>query len=236
MVKRNRNGNDIPRVVTPLDDALEGVHWSKGKGKQDPYVCLVSVNNRKCPYGPFKNKFHFNAHLKRAHFLGIGKGKPGPKGDEKRKSKKKKTSKHPNLKVMTTAYLREKKEFEKKKEAWSMRAEIAWKKLEERVRKEPPPGQCPLLLSVINNAGKLEEFLGVDTLGKGTLNFSKIEALHNSEDLAELVRTNPENNKKVTEAFKENFYYHNWQRNEKVRKGMVASIVKWHRAKTMKNM
>lgn len=238
MVKRNRNGDEIPRVVSNLDNAIEGEHWSKGKDKNTPYVCLVSVNNRRCPYGPFKHKFHFNQHMKISHKLGLNKGKPGPKEDEngKTKKKKKKTTKNPNLKIMTTSYLREKKEFEKKKEAWTVKAQISWKKLEERARKEPPPGQCPLLLSVIKNAGKLEEFLGVESLVKGNLNFSKIESLHNSEDLAELVRRNPQKNKKVTKAFQENFYYSKWQRNEKERKGLVASIVKWHRAKSMKNM
>jgi len=73
--------------------------------------------------------------------------------------------------------------------------------LEERARKEPPLGQCPFFLSVIKNAGKLEKFLGVDTLDKGALNFSKIESLHNSEDLGELVRRNPQNNTKFIEAF-----------------------------------
>ncbi|KAG0613735.1 hypothetical protein M758_6G126200 [Ceratodon purpureus] len=238
IVKRNRNGDEIPQVVEKMGDAIEGEHWSKGKGKDDPYLCLVSVNNRKCPYGPFKHKYHFNEHMKKAHKLELEKLKPGPKEDEndKTKKKKKKTTKNPNLKIMTTSYLREKKEFEKKKEAWSIRAQMSWKKLEERARKEPPPGQCPLLLSLIKNGGKLEEFLGVESLGKGNLNFSKIEKLHNLEALADLVRSNPQNNKKVTKDFQELFYYSKWERNEKERKGLVASIVKWHRAKSMKNI
>jgi hypothetical protein len=65
---------------------------------------------------------------------------------------------------------------------------------------------------------KLEEFLGVESLGKGNLNFSKIEGLHNSGDLAELLRRNPQKNKEVTKAFQENFYYSKWQRNEEERK------------------
>ena len=99
MVKRNRNADEIPRVVPNWDDAIEGEHWSKDKGKKDPFACLVSVNNRRCPYGPLKYKFHINSHMKIYHKLDIGKSKHGPKDDENGKSTKKhnkKSTKNPN--------------------------------------------------------------------------------------------------------------------------------------------
>jgi len=78
-----------------------------------------------------------------------------------------------------------------------MGAQISWKKLEERRL-----GKNQLLLSVIKNARKLEEFLEVDTLRKCTLTyFSKLESSHNSNDLVDFVRRNPQNNKKATKAF-----------------------------------
>lgn len=78
-----------------------------------------------------------------------------------------------------------------------MGAQISWKKLEERRL-----GKNQLLLSVIKNAKKLEEFLEVDTLRKCTLTcFSKVESSHNSNDLVDFVRRNPQNNKKATKAF-----------------------------------
>lgn len=73
-----------------------------------------------------------------------------------------------------------------------MGAQISWKKLEERRL-----GKNQLLLSVIKNARKL-----VDTLRKCTLTyFSKVESSHNSNDLVDFVRRNPQNNKKATKAF-----------------------------------
>lgn len=103
-----------------------------------------------------------------------------------------------------------------------MGAQISWKKLEERRL-----GKNQLLLSVIKNARKLEEFLEVDTLRKCTLTyFSKVESSHNSNDLVDFVRRNPQNNKKATKAFQQSFSSMTrgpWQRIEQVKKGLVAS-------------
>lgn len=87
-------------MVTMLTSVVEEEHWSKGKGKEDPYVCLLTVNNRRCHYGLFKQKFHMNYHMKDQHEMTMGKDKPDPKSSEQPKSKKRKiaaTPKNPNF-------------------------------------------------------------------------------------------------------------------------------------------
>lgn len=85
-------------------------------------------------------------------------------------------------------------------------------------------------------ARKLDESLGIPDVSNGNLNFSKIVNLHNFEDLAELKRKNPHEDTSITLAILKLFSCRNWEKNEIARKGLVTSIVKWHRAKNMKDM
>ncbi len=64
---------------------------------------------------------------------------------------------------------------------------MAYEKLAVKVNQEAAPGSCPILLSLMNKENKLEEHIGVKKMGEGVLDLSKLEKLHNSKVLANLV-------------------------------------------------
>ena len=75
-----------------------------------------------------------------------------------------------------------------------------WEKLEAKHIDNKHIGFCPTLLTLIQKSQKLEELLGIVSLGKGV-----IETLHNSQVLATLVRDCSFTNKRVTKAMRTSF-------------------------------
>ena len=47
------------------------------------FTCLVKASEKKCPYGPFKYRFHLNDHMRKTHPMVFLKIKPGLKKEIK---------------------------------------------------------------------------------------------------------------------------------------------------------
>ena len=62
-----------------------------------------------------------------------------------------------------------------------------------------------------SKAHKLEELLGIVSLGKGVIDVTKFEKLHNSQILATLVIDTPTSNKRVTKTMKNLFLSKDWE-------------------------
>lgn len=62
--KMKRTEDGLSKVVTNLDFGIEGKHRTKMEADGVSFKCFVSMNGRKCPYGPFKNCFHLDSHMK----------------------------------------------------------------------------------------------------------------------------------------------------------------------------
>jgi hypothetical protein len=231
--------SDVPMVRIVLEEGVEGEHWANISTDQKPFKCLVHNNGKKCHFGPFKYRHHMAQHMKMHHAIFVPTMKPGPKVDENKKEMKKKrtvNSKAMNLKVMTNTFKRARKEFWKKKKQWKERAELAWEKLAVKVNQEAALGSCPILLSLMNKENKLEELIGVKKMGEGVLDLSKLEKLHNSKVLANLIMNTPTSNTRVPKSMRTVFLEKDWSKNEKKRKALVTPIVEWHRAKSINVM
>ena len=206
-----------------------------------PFRCLVKTKGKRCPYGPFKFRLHLNDHMRKTHSIVLPKVKSGPKvtsvikKDEKKKPRVI-NAKEMNYKVMTNSLKRARKEFWKKSKQWETRAKVAWEKLEAKTNGNKNIGVCPTLLALIQKAHKLEELLGIVALGKGIIDVTKFEKLHNSQILATLVRDTPISNKKVTKTMRNSFLSKDWEQNENARKEFIAPILTWHRTKFSSNM
>ena len=87
-----------------------------------------------------------------------------------------------------------------------------------------------------SKAHKLEELLGIVSLGKGVIDVTKFEKLHNSQVLATLVIDTPTSNKRVTKTMRNSFLPKDWEQNENAMKEFVAPILAWHRSKFTSNM
>ena len=132
----------------------------------------------------------------------------------KRKKPRVINAKDMNFKVMTNSLKMTRKEFWKKSKQWEIRAKVAWKKLEAKTNGNKNIGACPTLLALIQKTHKLEELLGIVTLGKDVINITKFEKLNNSQILAILVFDTPILNKKITKTIRNSFLSKDWEQNE----------------------
>ena len=97
-------------------------------------------------------------------------------------------------------------------------------------------GSCPPLLTLIKKSQKLEELLGIVSLGKGIIDVSKFEKLHTSQILATLILECPTSTKKITKVMWSSFSSIDWEANENIKKQMLKPILECHRAKSFVNM
>ena len=114
-------------------------------------------------------------------------------------------AKEMNFKVMTNSLKNARNFFWKKSKQWETRAKIAWNKLKAKKNDNENIGVCPTLLTIIQKAHKLEEFLRIVSLGEGMTDVIKFEKLHNSQVLATLVIDTHTSNKRVTKTMRISF-------------------------------
>jgi len=86
----------------------------------------------------------------------------------------------------------------------------------------------------MKNSQKFEKLLGIVSLGKGIIDVSKFEKLHNSQVLATLILKCPTFNKRVTKVMRKSFLPKDWKENENVRKQMVVSVFGMASCKVLK--
>jgi hypothetical protein len=235
MARNTSDGEEVASDEETLEEAVEKQDWINLVNEEVLFTCLVKARGKKCSYGPFKYRFHLNDHMRKVHLMILPKFKPGPK-KEKKKDTRVVNAKAMNFKVMTNSFKRARKEFWKKSKQWERRAIVTWEKLEAKTKEVQCVGTCPPLLTLIQKSQKLEELLGIVSLGKGVIDVGKFEKLHNSQVLATLILQYPTSTKRITKVMRSSFSSIHWEANERTRKQMVEPILDWHRAKSFANM
>jgi hypothetical protein len=226
MVRNTSDGEEVASDEENLEEAVEKQHWVNLVNEEVSFTYLVKARGNKCLYGPFKYKFHLNDHMKKIHLMIIPKIKPEPKKDKKKKKKNTRVvnTKAMNFNVMTNSFKRARKEVWKKSKQWERRTIITLEKLEAK-KKRSNVSSCPLLLTLIKKSQKLEELLGIVSLGKGVIDVSKFEKLHNSQDFATLILECPTSTKRIIKVMRSLFSSTDWEANENTRKQMVEPIL-----------
>ena len=84
MVRNTSDGEEVTSDEETLEEAVEKQDWINLVNEEVPFTCLVKAKGKKCPYGPFKYRFHLNDHMKKTHLMILPKIKPGPKKNKKR--------------------------------------------------------------------------------------------------------------------------------------------------------
>ena len=119
MANETCEGEGVAQLEATFREAIEKQDWVQCVNDQVPFRCLIKSKGKKCPYGPFKFRFHLNDHMRKTHLMVLSKIKPGPKvASVIKKDEKKKPRviniKEMNFKVMTNSLKRARKEFWKK--------------------------------------------------------------------------------------------------------------------------
>ena len=117
MVRNTSDGEEVTSDEETLEEAVEKQDWINLVNEEVPFTRLVKARRKKCPYGPFKYRFHLNDHMRIAHLMILPKIKPGPKKDKK-KNTRVVNAKAMNFKVMTNSFKMARKEFWKKSKQW----------------------------------------------------------------------------------------------------------------------
>ena len=79
MANAIREGEEVTQLEASFEEAIEKQDWVQFMNDQVPFRCLVKAKGKKCPYGPFKFRFHLNDHMRKAHHMTLSKIKPGLK-------------------------------------------------------------------------------------------------------------------------------------------------------------
>lgn len=109
MANKTREGREVILMEASLGKPMEKQNWIQLVDDQVPFYCLVKTKeNKKCPYDPFKFRFHLNDYMKKIHLMVLFRVKSGPKVTSMIKKSEKKNSivvnaKEINFKVMTNS-------------------------------------------------------------------------------------------------------------------------------------